>query len=152
VTGGSRGEVESAPLGGGAYVPTLDGIRALAVAAVLAFHGGVPHTSGGYLGVSLFFTLSGFLLTAVLLRERAGTGRISMLRFWERRFRRLLPAAIVTLAAIALLAPRLDPAGASRSLRFDVLSALGYLRSPTPRSLRSGGTKRSTFGSSCSTQ
>ena len=127
VTGGSRGELESArPLGGGAYVPALDGIRALAVAAVLAFHGGVPHTSGGYLGVSLFFTLSGFLLTAVLLRKHAGTGRISILRFWERRFRRLLPAAIVTLAAIALLAPRLGPPDASGSLRFDLLSALGY--------------------------
>ena len=79
--------------GVGPYVPALDGIRALAVVAVLLFHAGVPGTSGGYLGVSLFFTLSGFLMGSLLLRERGGTGRIDYMRFWERRCRRLLPRA-----------------------------------------------------------
>ncbi|HEX5097690.1 MAG TPA: acyltransferase family protein, partial [Acidimicrobiia bacterium] len=53
-----------------AYIPALDGVRAIAVVAVLLFHAGVPGATGGYLGVSLFFTLSGFLMGSLLLRER----------------------------------------------------------------------------------
>ena len=112
--------------GVGPYVPALDGIRALAVVAVLLFHAGVPGTSGGYLGVSLFFTLSGFLMGSLLLRERGGTGRIDYMRFWERRCRRLLPAALVTLGGVAVLAPHLQTS-ARPGLRGDLLSALGYV-------------------------
>ena len=68
-----------------AYQPALDGVRALAVAAVLLFHAEVPGFSGGYLGVSVFFTLSGYLITTLLLTEHATTGRISMPGFYARR-------------------------------------------------------------------
>jgi peptidoglycan/LPS O-acetylase OafA/YrhL len=73
-------------------VPGLDGIRALAVSTVIVYHL-VPGTLiGGYLGVDIFFVVSGFLITTLLLRERAATGRISLRGFWTRRARRLLPA------------------------------------------------------------
>jgi peptidoglycan/LPS O-acetylase OafA/YrhL len=110
----------------GTYIPALDGVRALAVVAVLFFHAGVPGANGGYLGVSLFFTLSGFLMGSLLLRERSGTGRIDYMRFWERRCRRLLPAALLTLGAVAILSPHLQTS-ARPGLRGDLLGALGYV-------------------------
>ncbi|MEZ5208291.1 MAG: acyltransferase [Acidimicrobiales bacterium] len=76
------------------YFPALDGIRALAVAAVLCFHGGFSWAEGGYLGVSTFFTLSGFLITSLLLTEHRSTGAIDRKAFWSRRFRRLMPTAL----------------------------------------------------------
>ena len=79
------------------YNPALDGIRGLAVAAVLLFHAGFPWARGGFLGVSTFFTLSGFLITSLLLVERRATGRVALGRFWSRRLRRLFPAAALTL-------------------------------------------------------
>ena len=81
------------------HVAALDGVRGLAVGAVLAFHAGYLH--GGYLGVDLFFTLSGFLITNLLLGEWEGTHRVGLGRFWNRRFRRLLPAALCGLALAA---------------------------------------------------
>jgi peptidoglycan/LPS O-acetylase OafA/YrhL len=86
-----------------AYQPALDGVRALAVAVVLLFHAEVPGFSGGYLGVSVFFTLSGYLITSLLLAEHAATGSISFGRFYARRVRRLLPASIVCLLAIVIV-------------------------------------------------
>ncbi len=74
------------------YFPALDGIRGLAVAGVLLFHAGFSWMVGGYLGVSTFFTLSGFLITSLLLAERAANGAVSLKAFWVRRFRRLMPA------------------------------------------------------------
>lgn len=80
-------------------VPGLDGIRALAVTTVIVFHL-VPGTLiGGYLGVDIFFVVSGFLITTLLLRERVTTGRISLRGFWTRRARRLLPALALLLLA-----------------------------------------------------
>jgi peptidoglycan/LPS O-acetylase OafA/YrhL len=80
-------------------VPGLDGIRALAVTTVIVFHL-IPGTLiGGYLGVDIFFVVSGFLITTLLLRERATTGRISLRGFWTRRARRLLPALGLLLLA-----------------------------------------------------
>ncbi|HEX2738760.1 MAG TPA: acyltransferase, partial [Acidimicrobiia bacterium] len=81
------------PLG---YLPGLDGLRGLAVAAVVCFHGGWSWMRGGFLGVSLFFTLSGFLITSLLVAETNADGRVSLKRFWVRRARRLLPAAWIT--------------------------------------------------------
>ena len=65
------------------YDPAIDGLRGLAVAAVVAFHLG--HLQGGFLGVDLFFTLSGYLITRLLLLERAATGGVAMRAFWTRR-------------------------------------------------------------------
>jgi len=92
------------------YVPALDGVRGIAVAAVLLFHGG--NLVGGYLGVDLFFVLSGFLITSLLLVEGGREGRIDLAHFWARRARRLFPALAGMLAGVALysavLAPRAD--------------------------------------------
>ncbi|MGP4099010.1 acyltransferase family protein [Nonomuraea sp. KM90] len=84
------------------HIGALDGLRGLAVAAVLLFHAG--HMRGGFLGVDLFFVLSGFLITGLLLEELAGRRRIDLVAFWGRRARRLLPALAVMIAATLLLA------------------------------------------------
>lgn len=86
----------------GRYYPGLDGVRALAVAAVVAYHLGVPGVGGGLLGVGVFFTLSGYLITSLLIGEHARHGRIRLGQFWIRRARRLLPAVVVVLAVVLL--------------------------------------------------
>ena len=73
------------------YWPSLDGVRGVAIAAVIAFHLG--YLGGGWVGVDVFFVLSGFLITSLLLSEQAATGRVRLGAFWARRARRLLPAA-----------------------------------------------------------
>ncbi len=91
------------PAGGrGRRLPALDGLRAVAVAAVLAYHADYRWASGGYLGVDLFFVLSGFLVTGLLISERGRSGTISLGRFWTRRIRRLFPAqlALVTVVMV----------------------------------------------------
>lgn len=82
------------------YRPALDGLRAVAVIAVLFFHARFSWAKGGFLGVSTFFTLSGFLITTLLISEHHRSGGISLRSFWTRRFRRLLPAAWMTLAGV----------------------------------------------------
>ena len=72
------------------YQPALDGLRAVAVALVLFFHGGFSWMTGGYVGVSVFFTLSGFLITRLLLAEQQSSGRVDIRAFWVRRVRRLM--------------------------------------------------------------
>lgn len=79
------------------YQPELDGIRAIAIVAVLLFHTGAKWLSGGYLGVDVFFVVSGYLITTLLLREQMTAGTISLRAFYRRRARRLLPALVVTL-------------------------------------------------------
>jgi peptidoglycan/LPS O-acetylase OafA/YrhL len=87
------------------YRPGLDGLRALAVAAVFLYHSRIDWLSGGFLGVDLFFVLSGYLITSLLLVEWEARGRIDLSRFWLRRARRLLPAVVVVvLATLALSA------------------------------------------------
>ena len=80
------------------YLAGLDGVRALAIVAVLLYHAEVAWLPGGFLGVEVFFVVSGYLITALLLGERSRTGRIDLRRFWLRRARRLLPALGVFLA------------------------------------------------------
>ncbi|HEX2850836.1 MAG TPA: acyltransferase family protein [Acidimicrobiales bacterium] len=107
--------------------PGLDGLRGVAVAAVLLFHAGFGWAVGGFLGVSAFFTLSGFLITGLLVDEHRRTGRIALGRFWSRRFRRLLPASLVTLAAVTLFGATVATADQVRALRGDIFGALGYV-------------------------
>src|ERR1700693_3084978 len=76
-------------------VPSLDGLRAMAVFAVLAYHGGVGWVGGGFLGVDLFFVLSGYLITTLLVAEWQRDGTIALAEFWWRRASRLLPALLV---------------------------------------------------------
>ncbi|MFE0152469.1 acyltransferase family protein [Nonomuraea sp. NPDC059007] len=85
-----------------AHIGALDGLRGLAVAAVLLFHAG--HLGGGFLGVDLFFVLSGFLITGLLLDELGRHGRLGLAAFWARRARRLLPALTLMVVATLLLA------------------------------------------------
>ncbi len=106
-----------------AYQPALDGVRAFAVTAVLLFHAGYGWMSGGYLGVSVFFTLSGFLITSLLLTEHANRGTVDAKAFYTRRARRLLPASLVCLAAVCVLAAAGAWDGITK-LRRDVLGAL----------------------------
>jgi peptidoglycan/LPS O-acetylase OafA/YrhL len=85
------------------YRPDIDGLRAIAVAIVVAFHAGVPGCGGGFIGVDVFFVISGFLITGLLVEELRETGSISLARFYARRVRRLLPALALVLVATMLL-------------------------------------------------
>jgi peptidoglycan/LPS O-acetylase OafA/YrhL len=105
------------------HQPALDGVRAVAVVVVLLFHGGVSWMSGGYLGVSVFFTLSGFLITRLLLAEHDRHGSVSLSRFFTRRARRLLPASMLCLFAV-IVAARFGAFPGATDLRRDVLGAL----------------------------
>lgn len=104
------------------YRPALDGLRAVAVIAVLCFHGGFGWASGGYLGVSTFFTLSGFLITYLLVSETRATGRVAIGQFYARRVRRLMPASVLTLSAVVVMS-RLGAFGDVSNLRRDVVGA-----------------------------
>ena len=108
------------------FQPALEGLRGLAVLAVLLFHAEVPGAGGGFLGVSTFFTLSGFLITGLLTAEREHEDRIRLRAFWGRRFRRLMPAALVGLATIVVLGSSFGDFSQHERLRIDGLSALLY--------------------------
>jgi peptidoglycan/LPS O-acetylase OafA/YrhL/lysophospholipase L1-like esterase len=107
------------------HIPALDGVRGLAVIGVLAYHAG--YLQGGFLGVDLFFVLSGFLITSLLLTEHAGRGTISLGAFWARRARRLLPALFLVLAAVAVYAARLAAPLELDAIRRDGLATLAYV-------------------------
>ena len=105
------------------YVAGLDGLRAFALIAMLLFHLEFPWAPGALFGVSLFFTISGYLITQLLVSEMQKTGRVNLLQFWSRRVRRLLPAAAVCLALVVVLSLVASPF-ASASTRGDVLAAV----------------------------
>lgn len=108
------------------FRPDIQGLRAVAVLLVVASHvGGVP--AGGYVGVDVFFVISGYLITGLLVRELGGTGRISLREFYARRVRRLLPMALLVLAASNLAAYVVfTPERAGQALR-DALWSAGFL-------------------------
>ena len=109
------------------YVPGLDGLRGVAVIAVLLFHGGVTWATGGFLGVDMFFVLSGFLITSLLIDERWKTGAVRLSKFWARRARRLLPALLAVLAAMGAYAMWVPMETPLSSLRRDVFATLAYV-------------------------
>ena len=108
------------------YVAGLDGLRALAVLAVIAYHVNFGWAPGGLLGVGVFFTLSGYLITDLLLAQQAATGRMRLVNFWQRRARRLLPALFVMLVVVTTWVALLQRAQL-RALRGAVLAAVGYV-------------------------
>ncbi|MGD9571465.1 MAG: acyltransferase family protein [Thermoleophilia bacterium] len=108
------------------YMPGVDGLRALAVLAVVGYHAGASWLPGGFLGVDVFLVISGFLITSLLLSERASTGRIDLRRFWVRRARRLLPAVVVMIAVVLAAMLVLHP-GEVGGLRGAVVSSLLYV-------------------------
>ena len=85
------------------YRPQLDGMRAVAVYLVVLFHAGYQRFSGGFIGVDVFFVLSGYLVTQLLLRDLSSLGNIRFSRFYARRYRRLLPASFVVLIVTAVV-------------------------------------------------
>ncbi|MFV0495123.1 acyltransferase family protein [Mycobacterium sp.] len=107
-------------------IPALDGLRAIAVALVLLKHGGVPGFGGGFVGVDIFFVLSGFLITSLILDELGRTGRIDLTGFWIRRARRLLPALVLMVLAVGAL-HELLPSQSLNGLRGDVIAAFCWL-------------------------
>jgi peptidoglycan/LPS O-acetylase OafA/YrhL len=86
------------------FRPDVEGLRAIAVALVVLYHANVPGLTGGYVGVDVFFVISGFVITGLLLRERSATGRTSVLNFYARRCRRILPAATLVILATVVAA------------------------------------------------
>ncbi len=108
------------------FVPALDGLRAIAVLGVLLYHGGAPLVTGGFLGVNVFFVLSGFLITTLLLGEWGEHLTLRLGAFWARRARRLLPALLLMLLGVAVLAKVFVP-GEFATLRLDSLSTLFYV-------------------------
>jgi peptidoglycan/LPS O-acetylase OafA/YrhL len=107
-------------------MPGLDGLRALAVLAVIAYHLHLGWAPGGMLGVGVFFTLSGYLITDLLLGQHEATGTLQLADFWRRRARRLLPALSVLLAVVTAWVTLLDRPQLS-ALRGVVLAAAGYV-------------------------
>jgi peptidoglycan/LPS O-acetylase OafA/YrhL len=108
------------------YQPSIDGLRAVSVLAVILYHAELSWIPGGFLGVEVFFVVSGFLITALLVEERFHTGSVSLRGFWTRRARRLLPALYVLLLVVpaTMLVFYRDAAG---RLGGDVLAALFYV-------------------------
>lgn len=107
------------------HIPSLDGLRGLAVLGVVAFH--TDHLVGGFLGVDLFFVLSGFLISRLLVTEQAATARTDLRRFWSRRARRLVPALFLLIATMLLYALFLASPYEMDSLRRQMLATLMYL-------------------------
>jgi len=130
------------------FRPDIEGLRAVAVAAVVMYHAGMPFITGGFIGVDVFYVISGFLITGLLLREYRQSGRIALTTFYARRMRRLLPAALtvilvtlglsaLTLSVIQLRTVATDAAAAAlyvSNYRF-ALSATDYLAAQDPSPL-----------------
>ena len=112
----------SRPIG---YVPALDGMRAIAVALVIAYHLGYSGVAGGYIGVEVFFILSGWLVCALLMNEQQRTGAIALGGFWLRRARRLLPAMAAVIAGTLIVAAFAQPEKLSE-LRTQAFAAATY--------------------------
>ncbi|GIF18583.1 peptidoglycan/LPS O-acetylase OafA/YrhL [Actinoplanes tereljensis] len=124
---GQRDSLPASVLPGRSFRPDIEGLRAIAVLLVVAAHTGVPFLSGGYVGVDVFFVISGFLITSLLLREAEQTGRISVPRFYARRAMRLLPAAAVVLITTLVAARLFLPLTRLGEFCKDALAAAGYV-------------------------
>ena len=108
------------------YMPGVDGLRALAVAAVVIYHLGASWLPGGFLGVDVFLVISGYLITSLLLAEHRRSGRIELRRFWLRRARRLLPALFVMIVVVLAVMVIVHPGEVAR-LHGAVLASFAYV-------------------------
>jgi peptidoglycan/LPS O-acetylase OafA/YrhL len=121
---GHRAPAPTVPPG---FRPDIEGLRAVAVLLVVLGHAGVPLVRGGYVGVDVFFVISGFLITSLLLREAERTGRVSVSRFYARRAVRLLPAAALVLITTLVAARIWLPVVRLGDLARDALASAGYV-------------------------
>jgi peptidoglycan/LPS O-acetylase OafA/YrhL len=112
---------------GAAFRPDVEGLRAVAILAVVGYHAGLPFLPGGFVGVDVFFVISGFLITGLLVAEVARTGTVSLRRFWARRARRLLPAATLVIALTALASWWLVPEVDHPSVGLDLVASAFYV-------------------------
>ncbi|MEX0955322.1 MAG: acyltransferase [Rhizobiaceae bacterium] len=108
------------------YRPEIDGLRCVAVVSVVLFHSGLGVANGGYVGVDIFFVISGYLITSIILTE-VDNREFSYLAFYERRIRRLVPALLVMLATTWLFASALLESGAYQEFTLSLLSVIGGL-------------------------
>lgn len=111
----------------GQFRPDLEGLRAVAVLLVLLYHARITGFGGGYVGVDVFFVLSGFFITGVIHRELRRTGRVDVAAFYARRARRLVPAAAVVLLATLALSVLILPSFTIRGIAADIASAAVYI-------------------------
>jgi len=109
------------------YQPGLDGLRAISVIAVILYHAGFGWMPGGFLGVEVFFVVSGYLITSLLINERERDGSVSLRGFWTRRARRLFPALAVVLLAVTLWALLFGSAEQAAQIKRDLPWSIGYL-------------------------
>ncbi|HZC27156.1 MAG TPA: acyltransferase, partial [Actinopolymorphaceae bacterium] len=114
------------PCGESGHRADIEGLRATAVLLVLAYHAGIPLFAGGFVGVDVFFVISGFLITGLIVREVQQTGRLSLARFYARRARRLLPATAVVLTAVAVLTVVILPPIRRSSVAMDLAASSLY--------------------------
>lgn len=116
-----RGHISRVP-----HLPGLDGMRALAVVAVMVYHANSGWLHGGFLGVEVFFVISGYLITLLLIAEHERDGRVDMKSFWIRRFRRLLPALYLMLALLVVYLAVFDRSAQGRN-RGDIIAGVTYV-------------------------
>lgn len=109
------------------YRPALDGIRALALLTVLAYHSSTGWAPGGFLAVDVFFVLSGYLITGLLLAEHRAWGSVDLLSFYAARARRLLPALLLVVTTVCIVGPHVLTEAARSSLRGDAVASLLYV-------------------------
>jgi peptidoglycan/LPS O-acetylase OafA/YrhL len=125
----AKAEAKGRPAGGlrapkpAGFRPDLEGLRGLAVVLVVLFHAGVPYLDGGYVGVDVFYVLSGFFITGLLIKELEHSGRVSLPQFYARRGRRLLPAATLVLVVTAVASYLLLPPLRLAELGWDTITA-----------------------------
>ncbi len=117
----ARAQISKVP-----YLPGLDGMRALAVVAVMVYHANSQWLRGGFIGVEVFFVISGYLITLLLIAEHEKSGEVDMRHFWVRRFRRLLPALYVMMFALTVWTALFER-DALGQLRGDVIAGLTYV-------------------------
>jgi peptidoglycan/LPS O-acetylase OafA/YrhL len=108
------------------FRPDIEGLRAIAILTVLAYHAGLP-LHGGFVGVDVFFVISGFLITGLLVAELRSSGTVSWLRFVGRRIRRLLPAAVLVLVATSLVSSVVVPGLHRRDIGIDIAASAAYV-------------------------
>ena len=109
------------------YQPGLDGLRAISVIAVILYHAGFGWMPGGFLGVEVFFVVSGYLITSLLIEEREKSGGVRLRQFWLRRARRLLPALFAVLITVGVWVALFGTAQQQSDLHRDYLPAIFYV-------------------------